>query len=185
MTEEMLEVVDENDNVIGIASRKEIHARGLLHREIHVLFVTPAGDIIFQKRSMSKDTNPGCLTVTVGGHVSIGDSYELTALREAAEETGLKLDKTSLIPIEKTFVRTFNRDTNIKHLSYRMVYGHIFEGSMDELRVEKGESDGYVSIPIQKMLSLNEDEKLQFTPSLTDLNIYGPIYEKLQALITK
>ena len=47
MSEKMLEIVDENDQVIGIQSRKEIHEKGLLHREIHVLFITPEKDIIF------------------------------------------------------------------------------------------------------------------------------------------
>lgn len=130
MSEEMLEIVDENDNVIGIASRREIHEKGLLHREVHVLFITPTGDLIFQKRSMTKDTNPGCLTVAVGGHVGVGDSYALTAQRETKEETGLDIQLSDLIPIEKKLIHTFNRDTSIPHNSYRMVYGHIFDGGV-------------------------------------------------------
>ena len=44
--EEMLEVVDENDIVIGIEPRARIHAEGLLHREIHLWLFTPVGDVI-------------------------------------------------------------------------------------------------------------------------------------------
>jgi isopentenyldiphosphate isomerase len=37
---EMLEIVDENDNVIGLETREKVHREGLLHREIHIWFVT-------------------------------------------------------------------------------------------------------------------------------------------------
>ncbi len=49
--ETMLEIVDDSDTVIGVRSREEIHTLGLRHREVHVWFVTPDNDIIFQRRS--------------------------------------------------------------------------------------------------------------------------------------
>lgn len=36
---EMLEVVDENDNVIGLETRTKVHEQGLLHREIHIFLL--------------------------------------------------------------------------------------------------------------------------------------------------
>ena len=64
---EMLEVVNEQDIVIGLESRSMIHQKGLLHREIHIWFITPEGEIIFQHRAKTKDTYPDKLDATVGG----------------------------------------------------------------------------------------------------------------------
>ena len=80
--QEMLEVVDENDNIVGLETRVNVHKDGLLHREIHIFFITPNGEIIFQHRAKDKDTYPDKLDATVGGHVDPGMSYEETAIKE-------------------------------------------------------------------------------------------------------
>ena len=72
---EYLNIVDDNDNIIGQKTREEIHQQGLLHQEIHVYFITPNKEIIFQHRAEDKDTYPDLLSATVGGHVDIGDTY--------------------------------------------------------------------------------------------------------------
>ena len=61
----MLEVINENDNVVGFETRAKIHQDGLLHREIYIWFFTPNGEIIFQHRAKDKDTYPDKLDATV------------------------------------------------------------------------------------------------------------------------
>lgn len=46
------------------------------------------GRIYLQKRSKLKSTNFGMYDKTVGGHVSAGDSFQMTVIRECAEELG-------------------------------------------------------------------------------------------------
>jgi len=70
---QILEIVNENDEVIGLENRTKIHTEGLLHREIHVWFITPNGEIVFQHRAKDKDTYPDKLDATVGGHVEPND----------------------------------------------------------------------------------------------------------------
>ncbi|MCL4437679.1 NUDIX domain-containing protein [Patescibacteria group bacterium] len=77
-----LNIVDESGNIIGEETRCNIHKNGLLHKEIHVWFYTPKGEIIFQHRAKNKDVYPDLLDATVGGHVEIGDDYEHAALKE-------------------------------------------------------------------------------------------------------
>lgn len=101
MNEEKLEVINENDEVIGLESRKVIHQKGLLHREIHILFMTPNREIIFQHRAKDKDTYPDKLDATVGGHVEPGISYEDTAIKECKEETGVDINPSKLKLIKK------------------------------------------------------------------------------------
>ena len=47
---ELLEIVDEQDNVVGIETREKIHQQGLLHREIHIWVTNEKGEILFQRR---------------------------------------------------------------------------------------------------------------------------------------
>lgn len=85
---ELVDVVDEQDRVIGQATKKEAHAKGLRHRIVHVLVFNSKGDILLQTRAAHK-LGGGLLDVSVGGHVLVGESYEAAALREAMEELGI------------------------------------------------------------------------------------------------
>jgi isopentenyldiphosphate isomerase len=105
---EMLEIIDENDNVVGLETRGKIHKDGLLHREIHIWFITPQGEIIFQHRAKDKDTYPDKLDATVGGHVEPNMSYEETAVKECREETAIDIDPTKLLFLTKMRKESFD-----------------------------------------------------------------------------
>lgn len=89
MSEEWFDVVDERDQVVSRALRREVHARGLWHRAVHVLVFDPAGRIFLQKRSMTKDLSPGLWDSSCSGHVDAGEDYDTAATRELGEELGL------------------------------------------------------------------------------------------------
>jgi len=91
--EEHFDVVDERDDVIGRAPRREVHARGLRHRAIHVLVFDRAGKLFLQKRSMIKDIAPGLWDSSCSGHLDAGEDYDAAARRELAEEIGVVIDK--------------------------------------------------------------------------------------------
>jgi len=89
MPEEIFDVVDEHDRVIGSAPRSEVHARRLLHRAVHVFLFNTRGELLVQTRSATVDEFPLCYNSSVSGHVSTGESYEECAPREMQEEIGL------------------------------------------------------------------------------------------------
>ena len=89
--EEWFDVVDERDAVVSRATRREVHARGLRHRAVHVLVFNRAGELFLQKRSLSKDTAPGAWDSSASGHVDSGEDYDACAVRELREEIGLSL----------------------------------------------------------------------------------------------
>lgn len=89
--EEWFDVVDTNDAVIGRAPRREVHARGLWHRAVHVLVFNAAGQVFLQKRSMAKDMSPGLWDSSCSGHLDTGEDYDAAAQRELGEELGLRL----------------------------------------------------------------------------------------------
>src|SRR6185436_20849387 len=71
--EEWFDVVNERDEVIGRELRRNVHARGLWHRAVHVLVFDRAGRVFLQKRSMLKDLSPGLWDSSCSGHLDSGE----------------------------------------------------------------------------------------------------------------
>jgi len=87
--DETFDIVDRADRVVGSAPRSQIHARGLLHRAVHLWLFHDDGRILLQKRSLSKDREPGRWTSSVSGHVNSGEEYDGAMSREIPEEIGV------------------------------------------------------------------------------------------------
>jgi len=87
--EEIFDVVDLQDEVVGQATRAEVHVRRLMHRAVHVLVFNSQGEVFLQKRSLTKDKSPGLWDSSASGHVDSGEHYDACALRELREEIGL------------------------------------------------------------------------------------------------
>ena len=88
--EEVFDLVDKQDRIIGRAARSEVHGNpALIHRVAHVLVFNRKGELFLQKRSPDKDVQPGKWDTSVGGHVDAGESYDDAALREMQEELGI------------------------------------------------------------------------------------------------
>ena len=89
--DEWFDVVNARDEVVGRATRREVHACGLLHRAVHVLVFDAAGRVFLQKRSMKKDLCPGLWDSSCSGHLDAGEDYDAAAARELAEEIGVRV----------------------------------------------------------------------------------------------
>ncbi|PTY00541.1 NUDIX domain-containing protein [Opitutus sp. ER46] len=88
--EEWFDVVNERDEVVRRATRREVHATGLWHRAVHVLVFDAAGRLFLQKRSMAKDMSPGLWDSSCSGHLDAGEAYDAAAVRELGEEIGVR-----------------------------------------------------------------------------------------------
>jgi 16S rRNA (adenine1518-N6/adenine1519-N6)-dimethyltransferase len=88
---EQFDIVDEEDRVIGRASRHEVHERNLRHRAVHIFVFDRHGQIFLQKRSRWKDRCPGVWDSSAAGHVDCGEFYEGAAGREITEELGVSM----------------------------------------------------------------------------------------------
>jgi isopentenyldiphosphate isomerase len=91
MSREIFDVVNERDEVIGQQERSEVHRLGLMHRAVHALVFNAAGQVFLQKRSMTKDRQPGLWDSSASGHVDAGEDYDACVVRELGEEIGLHL----------------------------------------------------------------------------------------------
>jgi len=92
MTEEIFDIVNDRDEVIGKKLRREVHRDGDKHRAVHVLIFNSRGEVFLQKRSMTKDTFPGAWDSSSSGHLDCGENYDDCAIREVREELGVNLN---------------------------------------------------------------------------------------------
>ncbi len=108
---EMMDVVDDNDVVVGKASQKEVYEKFLTHRITHVLVFNRKGEMALQLRSKAKSFMPGFWSTTAGGHVQQGETYEQAALREMKEEIGIE---PNLSFLSKDLYLDWTRENKLK-----------------------------------------------------------------------
>ena len=89
---EIFDIVDDNDQVTGQASRHEVHRQKLLHRAVHIFVFNTRGELFLQRRSRWKDMHPLRWDSSAAGHVNAGQNYEGTAPREIEEELGVQTE---------------------------------------------------------------------------------------------
>ena len=88
--EEMFPVVDENGNIVDVATRGKCHdGSKLLHPVVHLHVFNKQGELYLQKRPSWKQIQPDKWDTAVGGHVDLGENIDMALKREAAEEIGL------------------------------------------------------------------------------------------------
>ena len=118
---EIFDIVNDRDEVIGSASREEVHRKGLKHRSVHLLIFNRKGEVLLQKRSVQKDTFPDTWDSTVSGHVDSGENYDESVIRESFEEMGIEFDN---VP-DKMFKITACEETDQE---FCWIYRHRHEG---------------------------------------------------------
>ena len=155
VNEELLDVVDEADNVIEVRTRGEIHARGLMHRAVHILVFNSRGDLFLQKRSMNKDENPGLWDSSAAGHVDSGEDYLQCALREITEELGIVVEGA----LQPLFKIAATMATGNEH---SVIYRYNFDGPLILQKEEIDEGKWIRPAEMDRCLELRD-------PSMTEV----------------
>jgi isopentenyldiphosphate isomerase len=83
--EELLNVYDTEGRVVGAQPRRAAKASGLAVGAVNVLVLNHQGQVLMQRRPADKE-NGGRWDKSVGGHVSAGEDFDTTVVREAGEE---------------------------------------------------------------------------------------------------
>jgi isopentenyldiphosphate isomerase len=161
-TDELLFVVDESNNPIEPKPRKQVHSEGFWHRTAHIWVINSGEQILCQKRSMLKDSNPGKWEAFFGGHMAPGEEYKDNAIIELKEELGISVDKEDL-----QFFEIFKHE---RAHEFQAVYYINWNGDINTLKLEKEEVDQV------KLFSLEEIYKTIVEEQNKNWTITG--YEK-------
>jgi len=86
---EIFNVVDEDDKVIGKATRTEVHVKKLIHRSVMFFIFDKKGRILVTQRTKNKEFFHEYWSIGLGGHVLAGETYDEAVVREVKEETNI------------------------------------------------------------------------------------------------
>lgn len=115
---ESLTFYNEANKPIGIVKREEGIDRGLLLEAVQLWVINPkTNQVLMQKRSKNKKSNPGKIDVSVSGHVKPNETATQAMLREAREEIGLEdsaqlYEKMQKFAEDQIDLRKFERQGN-------------------------------------------------------------------------
>ncbi len=149
--EEIVQIVDRDNRVTEALPRHRMRSQGLIHRASYILVFNQQEELFVQKRTTTKDIYPGYWDVAAGGVVLAGESYELSASRELAEELGV-----SGIPLAPLFDHYFEDADN-------RVWGRIFRCTHEgPFTLQPEEVESGLFMPIPQILERSRQEP--FTP---------------------
>jgi 8-oxo-dGTP pyrophosphatase MutT (NUDIX family) len=91
--DELLDLVDINDLVIGNVLRSEVFDRQITNiRVVNLFLKNSLGQLWIPRRTAHKRLFPLCLDLSMGGYVASGETYAQALTREASEELNLDLN---------------------------------------------------------------------------------------------
>ncbi len=90
--DELLDLVNKNDHVIGTLERSKVYAAQLRNfRTVSAFLINNQGKLWVPRRTANKRVSPLHLGFSVGGHVSSGETYKQSFERELQEELNINL----------------------------------------------------------------------------------------------
>ena len=105
--EELLDIVDELDTVIGVQTREQAYKNPAGNfRAINAFIKNKKGELWIPRRTAHKTLFPSCLDTSVGGHVQSGEPYDLAFRRELLEELNIDLNSVTYRVLGKLFPKT-------------------------------------------------------------------------------
>jgi isopentenyldiphosphate isomerase len=126
--DELVDVIDDAGNTIGVVTRHEVRKKRLPHRCTYVLVFDAQGDLFVHLRTVTKDVYPGHWDVCIGGVLAAGETFEQGVRREIYEELGIDVNAQMLFPVRYQDTATFAQG-----MAYRLVHQGPFHLQADEI----------------------------------------------------
>jgi len=164
---ELIDIIDQNENILHQAPKEEAHKMGWAHWSIHLWIVNKNNEILIQKRSKNKDTYPNLWDVSVAGHVSSGESFINTALRECQEEIGLKLKVSDLLLYGTNHKQIIHNPTCIDH-EFQKLFMCKINFQLNQLQLQNEEVSEVQLISSKVLISKLESKDPMLVPRSHD-----------------
>ncbi|MEI8232160.1 MAG: NUDIX hydrolase [bacterium] len=85
--DEQLDIINEQNKVVGTIGKSIAHRDGILHRIVIGELVNSKGEYCFVKQAGDRQ-DPGSYVSPIGGHVQAGEMADNALIRECQEECG-------------------------------------------------------------------------------------------------
>lgn len=160
---EYLGICDSEGNLTGeIKTKTEAHEQGLWHYSVHVWLINSKKEVLLQRRSPLVDNHPNEWDTSAAGHVSAGEDYITSALRETAEELGLKVKPEDLIQIGM-IKQTSAREGYINN-EINPVYVIKMDLNPEDIKKQEEEVAEVKFMPYLELQRMIENNNLSFNP---------------------
>lgn len=126
--DELVDVIDDAGNTIGVVTRREMRVRKLPHRCTYVLVVNQCGELFIHLRTSTKDVYPSHWDVCIGGVLAAGETFAQGVKREIREELGIDADVEELFSLHYKDAATFAHG-----MAYRLTHDGPFQLQVEEI----------------------------------------------------
>src|SRR5690349_17076045 len=121
--EEYLILVDEQDHEIGTEEKLKTHRDAKLHRAFSIFIFNKKGQLLLQRRALSKYHSGGLWTNTCCGHPRPGENIDKAAHRRLQEEMGFDCNMKDVF--------RFTYKAPLDHGLTEHEVDHVFIGTCD------------------------------------------------------
>jgi 16S rRNA (adenine1518-N6/adenine1519-N6)-dimethyltransferase len=158
---EYIDIVDENNKVVGTEERERVHRDNLTHRSVHIFVFNTKGELFLQKRSVNKNEHPGKYDSSAAGHLDAGEGYDDAAIRELYEELSISAPLKKVMQVDACY-ETGNE----------FVYFYTTE-SDNEININEDEIDEGRFHSLKEIKIMLKNDGGAFTPAfLLIFNLY-------------
>ena len=169
--DEFLNLIDSEARLTSESKpRSLVHRDGELHPAVHIWIIKRKDMgiyVLLQKRSHEKRISPDCFDVSAAGHVGQGEEFRSTAVRETAEELGLKIHGSRLELIG--LLRSSYTAEGINDNELRAVYLCREDVDVDRLVLQSSEVSDVCWAEIDELLAVMDDGSFKHCISLDEL----------------
>lgn len=152
-SEEFVDIVNDNGDIVNAVTRSQAHQQGLLHKTVIAEVIDSQGRWLLVKQSASRQ-DAGQYVSPVGGHVTAGET-ELEALaREALEELGLQGGFT----YEYVGRVIFNRHVLDRQENHFFILYKIFSDAQPVLNEESESCEYFTHDQLKNLLNKHPEQ---------------------------
>lgn len=142
--EDLLILVDENDNELGVLDKLSVHEQGLLHRAFSLFVFNSDGELLIQQRANEKYHSGGLWSNTCCSHPRKGETVSYAIKRRLREEMGINCKAN----FEFSFIYKADFENGLTEFEYDHVY---FGESNETPKPDKSEVQSWKYIGLNKL----------------------------------
>ena len=136
--DEVFELVNDQDEVIGREFRGNVHRQGLLHRAVYCWVFNSSGQVLIQRRSPLKKIGPNQWDLSVAEHLQPGENYHSASVRGLHEELGIATDGAHVKgPLQPTHKRELHQGEEFHDIE--LVQSYRLDGWTGSVALTDGE----------------------------------------------
>lgn len=171
---ELIDILDEDGKLTGqVATREEVHKKGLWHRSIIVAIVNKENQVLIQQRALTKEKNAGMWDISVAGHIAAGQDSLSAAAREINEEVSVDLG-TKVDVKEFRYMTSFRSKIKYSEVFIENQFYDFFILRREKMRPEnitfqKSEVNAIKFISLSELTQMRENKELVDRENVYDI----------------